>query len=268
MKHFYERYDDYSSFLRDAFKESSSKQKSSRSRTETAWHGGTWEEACLLAERGWLEGMSKIDRYRLEILPTVAKNVLRPIPINNVHGFSVDVGAFLSNMPECFNDREYEKRNYPGRLFTLVVSCSYSFKVSTDIVIQRGAIVCSLIDALEIAGNRVEVICNETSESGGYRNETDIVIKKHDQPLDMPRLAFCLAHPAMLRRILFSLNELSGWADFAQGYGYPAEASNKGDLYIDEINSGKVSNEEAISWLTEKLKEFGVEMESQRQTFQ
>ena len=91
--------------------------------------------------------------------------------------------------------------------------------------------------------------------------EVDVVLKKHDQALDLSQLAFCLAHPAMLRRIMFSINELSGWADLSNGsYGSPYEATNKGDLYIDEINTGKVSDGEAIAWLVDKLESLGVEM--------
>ena len=264
MRHFYAKYDDYSSFLKHAFKESFSSQKESRSNDDLEWHGGvTWEQACSLAKSGWIEGMQMIENYRSRITPKLTNSIVRPVPVDNIHGFAVNVGAFLSNMPECFFDREYEKRNYPGRLFTLVVSCSYSSNVSTDVVIERGSMVCSLVDALEFAGNRVEVICNETTTDGHdkYKNEIDMVIKKHDQALDMSRLAFCLAHPAMLRRIIFSVNELSGWADISSVYGYPAEATNRGDLYIDEIHSGKISEDDALAWLTEKLKSFGVEME-------
>ena len=261
MKHFYAKYDDYSLFLTKAFQESNSYRKSSREARNLSWYGGvTWEQACGLARGGWVEGMSLIDKYRSKITSIITDCILRPVPIDNIHGFAVNVGAFLSNKPECFFDREYEKRNYPGRLFTIVVSCSYSCGVSTDVVIQRGAMVCALVDALEFAGNRVEVVCNETTTAGNYKDETDIVIKKHDQPLDMSRLAFCLAHPAMLRRILFSINELSGWANITSGYGYPAEATDKGDLYINEIHSGKVSDNEALEWLKNKLASFGVEM--------
>ena len=261
MTHFYAKYEDYSSFLNKAFRESNSTEKESRQATSLDWYGGvTWEQACLLARGGWIEGMGLIEKYRSRITPMLTDNILRPVPIDNVHGFAVNVGAYLSNFPECFYDREYEKKNYPGRLFSLVVSCSYSCGVDTDVVIQRGAMVCALVDALEFAGHRVEVICNETSSSGQYKDETDIVIKKHDQPLDLSGLAFCIAHPAMLRRILFSINELSGWADMSRDYGSPDEASYKGDLYIDEINSGKISDSEAIVWLKDKLKSFGIEM--------
>ena len=262
MKHFYSRYEDYSSFLIQAFKESSSSRKGSRRDTDLSWYGGaTWDQACILAKAGWIEGMDMIEMYRCKITPMITDTILRPVPIDNIHGFAVNVGAFLSNMPECFHDREYERRNYPGRLFTLVVSCAYSCGVDTDIVIQRGAMVCALIDAMEYAGNRVEVICNEAVYYGGCKNEVDVVLKKHDQPLDLSQLAFCLAHPAMLRRLMFSINEQSGWADLSRGsYGIPDEASDKGDLYIDEINSGKISDSEAIEWLNDKLKSCGIEM--------
>ena len=263
MKHFYAKYDDYSSFLDQAFKESHAKNRSSRNNYPDAkeWYGGvSWEEACELARIGWIEGMKKIESYRAFISPMVTKTILKPVPINNIHGFTVDVGSFLSNMPDCFIDWDFEKRNYPGRLFTLVVSSSYSWRVSTDVIIQRGAMVCALVDALEFAGNRVEVICNETTTDGYYKDETDVVIKKHDQSLDMAQLAFCLAHPAMLRRIIFSINELSGWSDISSGYGSPSEATNKGDLYINEIHSGKMTDEQALDWLLEKLKAFGVDL--------
>lgn len=264
MKHFYSRYEDYSSFLTQAFKESTSSYKTSRVERNLEKYGGvTWDQACWLAKSGWIEGMELIKKYWCRITPMLTDAILRPVPINNIHGFAVNVGAYLSNLPDCFFDREYEKRNYPGRLFTLVVSCSFSWAVSTDVIIQRGAMICALVDAMEYAGHRVEVICNDTSttNNGAYKNEVDVVLKKHDQPLDLSQLAFCLAHPAMLRRIMFSINERSGWADFSGGsYGYPCEATHKGDLFINEINSGEVSDGEAIAWLVDKLESLGVEM--------
>ena len=264
MKQFYSKYEDYSSFLTQAFKESASKIKSSRSEYDIEKDGRVAGDlACQMARCGWIEGMELIEKYRCRITPVLTDTILRPVPANNIHGFAVDVGAYLSNLPDCFIDREFEKRNYPGRLFTLVVSCSYSWSVSTDVIIQRGAMICALVDAMEYAGHRVEVICNDTSTiyGGDYKNEVDVVLKKHDQALDLSQLAFCLAHPAMLRRIMFSINELSGWADLSRGnYGFPYEATNKGDLYIDEINTGKVSDGEAIAWLVDKLESLGVEM--------
>jgi hypothetical protein len=133
--------------------------------------------------------------------------------------------------------------------------------------------ICALVDAIEYAGHRAEVICNDASsfyssdqhraglsKSSGWF-EISVIVKKANQPLEMSELAFCLAHPAMLRRIMFSVAELEGWSDFAPNYGSPAEASNKGDLYVKEIFTSKVSNEVAIDWVINELENLGVKIE-------
>lgn len=259
----YLHFDDIQDFWNYSFQESKARERHSRyGRRGDNWDKNiTWEEAKHLAQSGWIEGMNEIEKYRAILEPKITKYIVRPVPESSYTGYVVDVGAYLSNNPECFITRGWEKRNYPGRLFTIVVSCSFSCSVDADTIIKRGALVCALVDALEYAGHRVEIICNETTTYGDKKNEIDVVVKKHDQPLEMTDLAFCLAHPAMLRRIIFSANELMGWSDYASNYGYPAQATNQGDLYINEIHSGKINVEEAISWLLDKLREFGIDME-------
>ncbi len=73
------------------------------------------------------------------------------------------------------------------------------------------------------------------------------------QSLSMIELVFCLAHPAMFRRMVFSLAEQEGWSDFAPGYGYPARASNRGDLYIEELLGGVVNINQSINWLIHQI---------------
>lgn len=259
----YLHFNNLQDFWNYSFRESDARIRSSRAGRQGArWDNNLiWEEAKHIAQSGWVDGMNEIEKYRAVLEPQITKHILRPIPESSYTGYVVDVGTYLSNNPECFITRGWEKKNYPGKLYTLVVSCSFSYNVDSDTIIKRGALVCALVDALEYAGHRVEVICNETTTSyGGGKNEIDVVVKQHEQPLDMTDLAFCLAHPAMLRRIMFSANELMGWSDYTGGsYGVPCEATNQGDLYINEIHSGKIVVEEAVTWLFEKLKALGVD---------
>ena len=260
----YLHFDNLQDFWDYSFQDSHARIRSSRrERRGDSWDKNlTWDEAKLLAQSGWVEGMKEIEKYRAILEPQITKHILRPIPESSCTGYVVDVGAYLSNNPECFITRGWEKKNYPGKLYTLVASCSFSCNVDSDTIIKRGALVCALVDALEYAGHRVEVICNETSTKYDSKNEIDVVVKQHEQPLDMTDLAFCLAHPAMLRRIMFSANELMGWSDYTEGtYGTPSEATNQGDLYINEIHSGKIVVEEAIRWLLDKLQTLGVDIE-------
>lgn len=268
-------FDDLSSFWRYAMQDSTAYRKSSRDNHSLQWSGGlTWEEAKQMAISGWRDGMKEIEKYRAQILPIIAEKVLRPLQIYAIAGYTVDVGSFLANEPECFIAREYEEKNYPGRIYKIVCSISFSAAISPETIIQRGAMICALIDAIEFAGHRAEVICNDAMSAGDYGEyrqgknkergwfETSVTVKKSTQPLEMTDLAFCLAHPAMLRKIMFSVCELNGWSDFANNYGYPAEATDKGDIYIREVFSGTVPDEQAITWVLTELEKLGINLET------
>lgn len=268
-------FDDLSSFWRYAMQDSSARNKESRLNHNLQWSGGlTWEEAKQMAISGWRDGMNEIEKYRAQILPIIAEKVLRPQQIYAIAGYNVDIGSFLANDPECFIAREYEEKNYPGRIYKIVCSISFSAAITPETIIQRGAMICALIDAIEFAGHRAEVICNGAMSVGhhdGYRQgkhkqqgwfEVAVTVKKSTQPLDMTDLAFCLAHPAMLRRIMFSAAEIEKWSDFAQAYGYPSKATDKGDIYIGEIFSGTVADEQAITWVLTELEKLGINLET------
>lgn len=267
-------YDDLYDFWFYAFRESNAYQKSSRGYSRE-WNGNvSWLKAKTLALQGWQDGLEQVKKYQTEITPQITEKVVRPSQIYNVAGYNIDVGRYLSNDPECFRSREFVVNNSPGRVFTLVCSISFSAAIKPETIIQRGAMICALTDAIEYAGHRVQVICNwavskysnkenriGNSKENGWL-EVDATIKKANQPLEMIELAFCLAHPAMLRRIMFSVAEIEGWSDFARGYGYPAEATTKGDLYIQEIFSGTISNKDAIDWTLEQLKKLNIEIKN------
>jgi hypothetical protein len=260
-------FEDLNQFWQYAMQESKAYRKSSRDNYDIKWSGGlTWEQAKSMAISGWRDGMIEIEKYRTKILPIIAEKVLRLKQINSISGYCVDVGSFIS--------REYEERNYPGQIYKIVCSISFSAAITPETIIQRGAMICALIDAIEYAGHRAEVVCNdamsvghsEEYRKGKYKNqgwmEISVVVKKTSQPLEMTDLAFCLAHPAMLRRIMFSVAEIEGWSDFVNNYGYPAEATDKGDIYLREIFSGTVPDDKAIKWVFEELEKLGINIET------
>jgi len=265
-------FDDLSKFWNYSMQESNARNKQSRSNQNLEWSGGlTWDGAKSMAISGWREGMTEIEKYRAKILPIIAEKVIRPQQVYAIAGYNVDVGSFLANEPECFIAREFEERNYPGRIYKIVCSISFSAAIQPKTIIQRGAMICALIDAIEFAGHRAEVICNDasTKSSYGYSNskkngwlEVSVTVKKSTQPLEMTDLAFCLAHPAMLRKMMFSVAEIVGWSDFVHSYGTPAEATDKGDIYIREIYSGTVPDDKAITWVLDELAKLGINLEA------
>lgn len=263
----FENLSDYWDF---AFRESNSKKKSSRDLSEE-WNGNlTWNQSKQLAQNGWVEGLKKIEKIQSSISPLLTNKIVQTTQEYSISGGSIDIGTYLANDPECFINKYYDEKEQEGKIITIVCSISFSSAISANIIIQRGAIICALIDAIEYAGYRVELICNmATSYSASDRTyetsqkrwfEVDVTLKKANQPLQMVELAFCLAHPAMLRRMMFSVAELEGWADYSSCYGYPAKATNKGALYLEEVFSKEVSNEEAIEWILLELKKLGIQI--------
>lgn len=264
------RFEDLSDFWKFAMQDSKSKKKNSRKINHNTWAGcQNWEEAKEIALYGWKDGLREVEKYQADIIPRVTERVLRREQKHDVAGYNVDIGSYLASQPEHFLSRDFNMRNYPGKIYTIVCSISFSEHILAHTIMQRGAMICALIDAIEYAGHRTEVVCNWVAHTKrkAIRNkknstlEVDVIIKKVNQPLDMSELIFCLGHPSMLRRIMFSLAEKVGWADFAYSYGSPGEATNQGDLYIKEIYGEAVHSETAIKWVLEELEKLGIHIE-------
>ena len=256
----YLKFEDLHDFWNFSFRDSNSYNKSSRA-YKSYWYGNvSWEEAKTLAISGWIEGLNEIKKISVELSEIIATKIVRYEPEYGVGGGIVDVGAFLSNSPEYFMIKKPTEKEQEGKIVKLVCSISFSAAIDSKVIIQRGAMVCALADAIEMSGFRCEIIVNTTSFSKSRKFEVDVILKKAQQSLNITELAFCLAHPAMLRRFMFSVEELEGWADYAYCYGTPHEATEKGDLYINEIYSYIVPNSQAINWVTEQLKKLGVQI--------
>lgn len=264
-------FDDLYDFQSYAFRQSNARIRSSRGYA-TTWSGGLdWKDSKKLALTGWQEGLNEVDKFQARVNELITSKIVRYKPVYAVAGNHIDIGNYLSNDPECFITKEYDENNQKGKIITIVCSISFSAGISPEIIIQRGAMICALIDAIEYAGYRVEVVCNEASSNSLWDRdgnnkevgwfEIDVTIKKANQPLNRIELAFCLAHPAMLRKLMFSVAEIEGWSDYTTNYGYPAKATNKGDIYIEEVFTGVVSDNKAIHWIVTELQKLGITIE-------
>jgi hypothetical protein len=264
-------FEDLHKFWEYSFRESNAYNKESRTYANH-WSGGLdWKNSKKLALTGWKEGLNVVDKFQARVSELITSKIVRQKSVYAVAGNYIDIGNYLSNDPECFIAKEYDENNQKGKIITIVCSISFSAAISSETIILRGAMICAFVDALEYAGYRAEVICNEASSKSssnldGYNKErgwfeVDIIIKKASQALNKIELAFCLAHPAMLRRILFSVAEIEGWSDYVTNYGYPSKATNKGDIYIEEVFSEVVSDEVAIDWIFAELEKIGIKIE-------
>lgn len=169
---------------------------------------------------GWEEATEAI------AIEDAALTIPRPIEneftvYHDMAGGAVDVGAFVSGVPENMLQFEVQQRN--KKTVKLLVNVGASGGTSSTKLKQRGLAIIGMIDWLERSGYRVRLdVCDTIGNGwGGYGDHhwcLAFCAKDFSQPLDLPRIAFMACSSAMLRRIFFGVEDLS--PDFTTCFGH------------------------------------------------
>lgn len=220
----------------------SDSDRASRDASKDKWAGASWAEAVTLARTGWSDGARKvrelIREYWRALRPTL---VPREDWIANVVGHAVDIGAYVSGVPTCWQDCHAVPA--PARRLAVVLNGAATCKVETDELIAKGAAVAAAVEAAVLSGWHVRVDVVWCMKAGGSerRIQTWCPLVHYGQRPMLSLLAFVLAHPSCLRRILFSvwenlpaeLRRIYGFASSGP-YGYPRDLDTPpaGAVYV------------------------------------
>jgi len=220
----------------------------SRTHDADRWVGcADWDATVKLAREGWKSGEEKVRAVSRRLEARLLHKIVREDTNYDVEGMAFDVARYLHGEPEHWLRPEETTAivEHGTKHVKLVVNVSASAGVSAEAITARGAATAALVELLEYGDHHVEVWAMDAS-TFAYNNErpkppvhVDLVkLKAYDQPLDMGRLAFALAHPGMLRRLCFSAAESADpsivrWVSHANSYGYPAEYTPEGtSIYL------------------------------------
>ena len=137
------------------------------------------------------------------------------------------------------------------------------------------AAVVVLVDTLERHGIRcqVDVVKSTTNKvDDGPTLENYLTVKEFNEQVDIGTLAYFVGHESTLRRLFWSVQEHEPLAermkygigfDTRGSYGFPGEASDKGELYIGRLISPRDWDEAfTMAWLQATLKRHGIVLES------
>lgn len=116
----------------------------------------------------------------------------------------------------------------------MVVNVGARASVNADVFFARGAAAVTLIEALKRAGVRVQVdmITVATNGVGNVRFATRL--KQAGEVVQLDKLAFCLAHPALHRKLNFALRHKHvGWI----GGSVDVHVGERRDIYIDAADT-------------------------------
>jgi len=264
-------------YIEEAEKQTPGRSRTSRNADANQYWdlGCGFDNAIKMAREGWDEGEQFTKRYSAGLFESLSTVVEREYPVYDVEGTEIDIARFMDGEPECWQRMETRVTEGTGRkLIRIVLNMATSGGVSGATMLAKGAAIAALAELLEFAGHGVQIdLVDGTSAGGMLHIETWIRIKDFDQPIDLPRVAFALAHPATQRRLWFAMAE-NFPADIYQAvvadqsYGRPADINeqDRGDVYIGRSMYPAIewSNEGiAQQWVLEQLRRQGVVLKEQ-----
>ncbi|MEC3975929.1 DUF7192 family protein [Amycolatopsis sp. H20-H5] len=179
--------------------------------TGTDWPGASWDEAVQLAIDGWPLALAEAEVTVAQLRDSagLSRGVTMLEPTWDVTGAEVDVGAYLSGIPECMVDAVPREVSRRGKVISFLVPSGYSNTVEHQSIINRGLALATLCTAIIDAGHSVEIWSGDTGwihlpeTKQRYRRVARVI--EAGEPFDVGRLIFAVAHPAMLRRLWFGV---------------------------------------------------------------
>ncbi|TWG07670.1 DUF7192 family protein [Saccharopolyspora dendranthemae] len=241
------------------------------------WCGASWEEALRMAVDGWHVPLLETAAAVAELGTRSGLGVGSSLePSRDVTGSEVDVGAYLAGEPECMVDAVPRQTSHRGRVVTFLVPAVYSHFVPHDVIVNRGIALATLSAAIVRAGHSVELWSGFAAQLNVlWESRCSAVAKviSAGEAFDAGRLVFALAHPAMLRRLWFSVWD-SQDAAIARAlnsshYGSPPFSCTVEDLppeiedayvlpYLDTDMQRWKTLERSLSWCEQTFAELGL----------
>lgn len=172
---------------------------------DTEWHGtGSYQEAVDLVRYGWKAGAQAIKNKMDVLIPRFNKNAVRTKL--DVSGANACVPAYLNNNPRTM----FKKKKVLKKAKTLTVNkvIDINGHIQQEDYIASAACAMALVYALEQQGYAVNlnIVCGTH-----YRNTTELVrvnIKKANERINLPKIAFAIGNVGMQRRIMFRYDEI------------------------------------------------------------
>lgn len=233
------------------------------------WHGPhakSLKATCELATEGWTELRPRVDNILTDVTERLADKLSELYkPMYDFGGAYVDMGRFVEGDPECMVNFSASADNGIGRVIKVVVAGTASAYIQAEWLMARGVAVLSLIDTINKLGFGVELWWDSTI-SGDENNAYTTAVKLHDSAdtLDINSVMFALAHPSMLRRLTFSVQEQSETAHqqhatLGSGYGVPHKMGlpmvDDYDVIVEKLQDGSGDIvRDPMGWVMQTLK--------------
>lgn len=205
------------------------------------WAGGTIEEALSMATGdGYQDAVPEAQALAEGLYDTVAAmvNLETFQQAFDVAGAEVDMGRYTAGVPECMSDALPITIAKHGRAIRIVVDFSYHCGIGEDVVRRRGAAVMALVYVLQQLQHPLEVWAQHSATGHGspsMRLTHLVEVQRADEPVDIGRVMYALAHPTMLRRMCFRVEDHESPA-IRKAIGIPGGRGMPSDIRLDDLD--------------------------------
>lgn len=181
----------------------------------------SFEEAMKLFREGW-----SVEAQNLVIKLAEAEKKAQAQSVNrrcyDVAGGFVSVPRYIQGKPNCMI--RMKKQQIKQRVIDVYKSIDYSGATSADAIVNESVKAMQIIKRIESLGYRVNLYITMGTETtaGTYKTIVNVKLKAASEKLNVSKLAFPLAHPSMLRRLMFRFTEVSPFTNskkFNWNYG-------------------------------------------------
>lgn len=222
-----------------------SRMTSSKKSPSSGWDNNCdFEKSMYYLKNGWQEGADIL--YKNIEFANLINKIDKTNYINyDVCGMYPFIPAAIAGNPENMIDNSYSTFSN-NRIVKFVINSAYSTGINSQIIIDRGTAILSVIDLLESnnTGVEIEIVFSASNRFDCSKLNIIINLKKSNEFLDLSKLAFAICHPAFTRRIFFAsmervLQEKKDIDKYYRNYGYPVtfDLTNEPNIvYFDKIN--------------------------------
>lgn len=167
----------------------------------------SFEEAKKLLKFGWLEGAKKMESTITSKVLTDKSTTCNSVKIRNeynVAGFQCSVPRYLQGIPtNMINQKRVVQKQ---KVMTVVKHIGFLCDISPETIIENSIKALEIIKKIEDSGIRCNLdIISPATISRYFKLTIVIRVKNANERMNIGKIAFPIAHPDMLRKIIFAL---------------------------------------------------------------
>jgi len=215
--------------------EGGSKEATSQTFNDDSFCKYSWSDSIDSFSRGWTESEKiKINADAINMMGDFVGSSTE----YGVTGDFLDVGTYLSGVPECWGNMVEEPKAM--KKARILIDITTNSRTPGRYIENRGSAVIAMIDSLRNSGHYLEITIAIKSRNISYADNISIEIAttfETDNSYSRDALAYYVAHPGMLRRVGMAVMEKYTGKDDLGSYGTAADLDPAGyDIVLEPIH--------------------------------